>query len=71
MGSAFFQWEQLAAAPVAVYHHTLVAHEPTRTAFLFGGHKCGADQPHDPAYLNSVYKIRLPPAKPYEEPELR
>lgn len=56
------QWEELEAAPVEVYHHTLVSHGPSNTVFLFGGHKCGADSPTNPAYLNSVYKLTLPAA---------
>mmetsp|Transcript_39341 Transcript_39341/g.66060 ORF Transcript_39341/g.66060 Transcript_39341/m.66060 type:complete len:391 (-) Transcript_39341:367-1539(-) len=62
------QWDTLPPAPVQIYHHSVVAHAPTQTMFVFGGHRCGADSPGNPAYLNSVYKLTVPPA--YREAEL-
>ena len=61
-GLCIHQWDTLPPAPVQIYHHSVVAHAPTQTMFVFGGHRCGADSPGNPAYLNSVYKLIVPPA---------
>ncbi|KAK3247368.1 hypothetical protein CYMTET_43132 [Cymbomonas tetramitiformis] len=55
------EWEQLNTAPAAIYHHTIVADDKTEAAYLFGGHRCGADRPESPAYLNAVFKLKIPP----------
>eukprot|EP00238_Polyblepharides_amylifera_P011404 CAMPEP_0196574624 /NCGR_PEP_ID=MMETSP1081-20130531/4304_1 /TAXON_ID=36882 /ORGANISM="Pyramimonas amylifera, Strain CCMP720" /LENGTH=320 /DNA_ID=CAMNT_0041892711 /DNA_START=360 /DNA_END=1322 /DNA_ORIENTATION=- len=54
------QWTQLPSAPIKVYHHTIVTHEPTQTVFMFGGHLCGPDSPERHAYMNGVYKLKIP-----------
>jgi hypothetical protein len=69
-GGFVVQWTELATAPNAIYHHTLVVHEQTQTAFAFGGHKCGADTPTDHAYLNTVSKLRIPPKRSSLDGEL-
>ena len=68
--AAVCQWTLLATAPAAIYHHTVVVHEPTQTAFVFGGHKCGADTPTDHAYLNTVSKLRIAPKRASSDGEL-
>lgn len=59
--TATYTWHQLPTSPESIYHHSIVAHPPTRTVFIFGGHRCGADSPARHAYLNAAYKLTVPP----------